>query len=54
MTANDRAELIKLIINTMYQHAKGDPDLLARRIVDEIETTGWGITQPISILRDAD
>jgi hypothetical protein len=47
MTAEERTELVRLIIDTLYQHAKGDPDLLARRIVDEIEATGWNVSRPI-------
>jgi hypothetical protein len=46
MTDVERAELIRLIIDTMYQHARGDPDLLARRIVDEMESKGWRVTPP--------
>jgi len=30
----------------MYQHARGDPDLLARRIVDEMEAQGWHVRPP--------
>ena len=47
MTTEERATLIRLIIDTLYRHAKGDPDLLARRIVDEIEATGRNVSHPI-------
>jgi hypothetical protein len=49
MTPDDRAELTRLIIDTLFQHAKGDPDVLARRIVEEIEAKGSNVAKPIPI-----
>jgi len=49
MDAEERAELLR-IIRLICGISKGDDtDVLAERIIQEIETTGWNITRPISI-----
>jgi hypothetical protein len=34
MTPDDRAALLRLIADAIYRHAKGDPDMLSRRILE--------------------
>jgi hypothetical protein len=46
MTSEDRTAIVRLIIDTMYREAQGNPDMLARRIVDELEVQGWKISPP--------
>jgi len=49
MDAKERAELLR-VIRLICGISKGDDtDVLAERIIQEIETTGWNITRPISI-----
>ena len=40
----DRTKLVQFIIDTIEEHAKGSPDMLARRIVGAIEAQGWAVT----------
>jgi hypothetical protein len=42
----NRAVLVKLIAETIYRHANGDPNELAERIVAEIEAAGYETTKP--------
>ena len=37
MTTEDRAVLLRLVADAIYRHAKGDTDMLACRILEEIE-----------------
>jgi hypothetical protein len=46
IAAEDRAELIRLIIHTLCQHTHADPNLLARSVVEEMEAKGWRVTPP--------
>jgi hypothetical protein len=34
MTTEDRAVLLRLVADAIYRHAKGDPDMLARRAAE--------------------
>jgi hypothetical protein len=34
MTPEDRSALLRLIADAIYRHAKGDSDMLARRILE--------------------
>jgi len=43
MTPDDRSVLLRLIADAIYRHAKGDPDMLARRILEDIETAEYEI-----------
>jgi hypothetical protein len=43
MTSDDRGALLRLIADAIYRHAKGDPDMLARRILKDIEAAGYEI-----------
>jgi hypothetical protein len=43
MTSDDRGALLRLIADAIYRHAKGDPDMLARRILEDIEAAGYEI-----------
>ena len=45
MTPDDRATLLRLIADAIYRHAKGDPDMLARRILEEIEAAEYEIAK---------
>jgi hypothetical protein len=45
MTPEDRATLLRLIADAIYRHAKGDPDMLARRILEEIEAAAYEIAK---------
>lgn len=44
MTPKDRTELTRLITDTIELHAEGEPDMLARRVVEAIETKGWTVS----------
>jgi hypothetical protein len=46
LTAEERADLVRLIIHTVCQHTHADPNLLARSVVDEMEAKGWRVTPP--------
>jgi hypothetical protein len=52
MDAAERAELLRMIRLLSGLSKEISPDDLAQRIVDEIEATGWNVTQPISIKRN--
>ena len=43
MTPDGRSVLLRLIADAIYRHAKGDPDLLARRILEAIEAAEYEI-----------
>jgi len=43
MTPDDRSVLLRLIADAIYRHAKGDPDMLARRILEAIEAAEYEI-----------
>jgi hypothetical protein len=43
MTPNERAALLRLIADAIYRHAMGDPDMLARRILEDIEAAEYEI-----------
>jgi hypothetical protein len=43
MTPEDRSALLRLIADAIYRHAKGDPDMLARRILEAIEAAEYEI-----------
>jgi hypothetical protein len=43
MTPDDRSVLLRLIADAIYRHAKGDPDMLARRILEDIEAAEYEI-----------
>jgi hypothetical protein len=43
MTPHDRGTLLRLIADAIYRHAKGDPDMRARRILEEIEAANYRI-----------
>jgi hypothetical protein len=47
MTPDDRGALLRLIADAIYRHAKGDPDMLARRILEDIEAAKFEIGKPI-------
>jgi hypothetical protein len=51
MTPDDRSVLLRLIADAIYRHAKGDPDMLARRILEDIEAAGYEIGQRSPIER---
>jgi len=44
MTPDDRATLLRLIADAIYR-AKGDPDMLARRILEEMEAGEYEIAK---------
>jgi hypothetical protein len=52
MTPDDRAALLRLIADAIYRHAKGDPDMLARRILEDIEAAEYEIAKRHAIKRD--
>jgi hypothetical protein len=52
MTTEDRAALLRLIADAIYRHAKGDPDMLARRILEEIEAAEYDIAKRPPTERD--
>jgi len=43
MTPEDRSVLLRLIADAIYRLAKGDPDMLARRILEAIEVAEYEI-----------
>lgn len=43
MKPDERAGLLRLITDAIYRHAKGDPDMLARRILEDIEAAEYEI-----------
>jgi hypothetical protein len=45
MAPDHRATLLRLIADAVYRHAKGDPDMLARRILEEIEAAEYEIVK---------
>jgi hypothetical protein len=44
--------LLRLIADAIYRHAKGDPDMLARRILEDIEVAEYEIAKRPPIQRD--
>jgi hypothetical protein len=52
MTPDDRSALLRLIADAIYRHAKGDPDMLARRILEDIEAAEYEIGKRPPIQRD--
>jgi hypothetical protein len=51
MTPEDRSALLRLIADAIFRHAKGDPDMLARRILEGIEAAEYEITKRSSAER---
>jgi hypothetical protein len=49
MAPEARAALLRLIADAIYRHAKGDPDKLARRILEDIEAAEYDISKRPSI-----
>jgi hypothetical protein len=45
MTPDERATLLRLIADAIYRHAEGDPDMLARRILEGIEAAEYEIAR---------
>jgi hypothetical protein len=54
MTPEDRSVLLRLIADAIYRHAKGDPDMLARRILEGIEAAEYEISKRARTQRDRD
>jgi hypothetical protein len=54
MTPDDRSALLRLIADAIYRHAKGDPDMLARRILEGIEEADYEISKRAPTQRNPD
>ncbi|HXP04454.1 MAG TPA: hypothetical protein VN808_10055 [Stellaceae bacterium] len=46
--------LLRLIADAIYRHAKGDPDMLARRVLEGIEAAEYEISKRARTQRDRD
>lgn len=51
MTPEDRSALLRLIADAIYRHAKGDPDMVARRILEAIENSEYEIGKAVPTRR---
>jgi hypothetical protein len=54
MTPEDRSVLLRPIADAIYRHAKGDPDMLARRILEDIEAAEYEISKRAPAQRNRD